>query len=213
MLPRCAGAALARGEARHAAVPRNQQGIEQVREAWRRSGGRTLKLGQAELGAWYESQLAGVASYHDFRAAPLRFDADAFVPRAERERYAELPGAVEVRGRTCPIHYEVEETPEGPVGVLRIVMPEKVARGLVAEELPAFDRPARFTVTRGARGAVKAESVEALHEAVVVRPLLVARQGEQLAANGVFAGRHLTAKQSRGACRARARRWGGGHRR
>jgi ATP-dependent helicase HrpA len=163
---RVLAAALARGEARHAAVPRNQQGIEQVREAWRRSGGRTLKLGQAELGAWYESQLAGVASYHDFRAAPLRFDADAFVPRAERERYAELPGAVEVRGRTCPIHYEVEETPEGPVGVLRIVMPEKVARGLVAEELPAFDRPARFTVTRGARGAVKAESVEALHEAL-----------------------------------------------
>ena len=36
----------------------------------------------------------------------------------------------------------------------------------VAEELPAFDRPARFTVTRGARGAVKAESVEALHEAL-----------------------------------------------
>ncbi|HVZ47218.1 MAG TPA: DEAD/DEAH box helicase [Gemmatimonadaceae bacterium] len=159
-------AALARGEARHAAVPRNQQAVEQVREAWRRSGGRTPRLGMAELTAWYEAQLGDVRSLHEFRALPLRFDADAIVPRAERERLAQLPGAVEIRGRNCPIHYEVEEDGGTSRGVLRIVLPEKVARGLVAEELPAFDRPARFTVTRGARGAVKAGSLDELHEAL-----------------------------------------------
>ncbi len=161
-------AALARGEARHAAVPRNLQGIEQVREAWRRSGGVTPKLGLAELAKWYEGQMGEVRSLHDYRALPLRFNADDFVPRAERDRLGQLPGAVEIRGRTCTIHYEVEEGADGSRGVMRIVMPEKVARGLVAEELPMdeFDRPLRFTVTRGARGSVKANSVEEVHEAL-----------------------------------------------
>jgi hypothetical protein len=159
--------ALARGEARHPAVPRNQPAIEQVREAWRRSGGRTTKLGQQELTLWYEKQLAGIRSLHDYRALPLRINADDFVSREERDTLAKLPGAVEIRGRNCPIHYEVEDdTPSGVRGVLRIVMHEKVARGLANEELPEFDRPVRFTVTRGARGSVKANSVAELREAL-----------------------------------------------
>ncbi len=158
--------ALARGEARHAAVSRNQPAIEQVRDAWRRSGGRTPKLGEAELAAWYESQLGDARTMQEYRAAPLRFNADEFVSREVRERLAELPGAIEVRGRTCPLYYEVDESAGVPAGVVRVVMPEKVARGLVAEELPALDRPLRFTVTRGARGAVKADSLDELHEAL-----------------------------------------------
>ena len=159
--------ALARGEAKHAAVPRNQQAIEQVREAWRRSGGRTTKLGLHELTLWYEQQLAGIRSLHDYRALPLRISADDFVSREEREELAQLPGAVEIRGRNCAIHYEVEDdSPSGSCGVLRIVMHEKVARGLAAEELPPLDRPLRFTVTRGARGSVKANSVAELDEAL-----------------------------------------------
>jgi hypothetical protein len=157
-------AALARGEARHAAVPRNQQGIEQVREAWRRSGGRTAKLGQAELTAWYLAQLGNVTSLQEFRAAPLRFNADDWVPRHERDRLAQLPGAIDVRGRSCPLYYDVEETTNR--GVVRVVLPEKVARGLVAEELPELDRPLRFTVTRGARGSVRADSLGELHDAL-----------------------------------------------
>ena len=163
---RVLAAALARGEARHPAVPRNQQGIEQVREAWRRSGGSTPKLGQAELAQWYERQMADVRSLHDYRALPLRLAADDFVPHEERERLNQLPGAVEIRGRTCPIHYEVEDDADGIRGVMRIVLHEKVARGLAAEELPKFDRPVRFTVTRGARGSVKATSVDELREAL-----------------------------------------------
>ncbi len=179
--------ALARGEARHAAVPRNQAAIEQVREAWRRSGGRTARLGQAELAAWYGARLAGVRSLHDFRAQPLRLDADEFVPADERARLAELPGAAEIRGRNCPIHYEVEEDATGMRGVLRVVMPEKIARGLVAEELPPFDRPVRFTVTRGGRGSVRASSVEELHDAMA-RPYTDDELGNH--SGGRSAGRH-----------------------
>jgi hypothetical protein len=158
--------ALARGEARHPAVPRNRDAIEAVRETWRRSGGRTPRFQLKELVAWYEAQLAEVHDLHQFRAAPLRLEAAAFVSSEVRAQWAALPGAVEIRERTVPIHYEVEETPSGPVGVARLVLTEKLARGLHAVEVPTLDRPLRFTVTRGARGAVRADSLEALHEAL-----------------------------------------------
>ncbi len=158
--------ALARGEARHAAVMRNRQPIEEVREAYRRSGGTTPRLGQAELAAWYEAQLRDARNLHEYRAAPLRFDADAFVPHAIRAELSGLPGAAEIRERTVSMHYEVEETSGGPVGVVRLVIPEKVARGLAREELPDLDRPVRFTITRGGRGSVKAGSVDGIADAL-----------------------------------------------
>jgi hypothetical protein len=158
--------ALARGEARHAAVMRNRQAIEEVREAYRRSGGATPRLGQAELTSWYAGQLRDVRNLHEYRAEPLRFDADAFVPREERTRLSSLPGAAEIRDRTVPMHYEVEDTATGPIGVVRMVIPEKVARGLAREELPELDRPVRFTVTRGGRGSVKADSLAEIKEAL-----------------------------------------------
>jgi ATP-dependent helicase HrpA len=46
------------------------------------------------------------------------------------------------------------------------VIPEKVARGLAREELPELDRPVRFTVTRGGRGSVKADSLGEIGEAL-----------------------------------------------
>jgi len=156
--------AMARGEAHHHAVQANRQGIEAVREAYRRSGGATPRLGLAELTAWYEREIAGVRSVQEWRAVRAAFDADAFVPRAERQRLMALPGAVEIRDRAVPIDYEVEETATGVTGVARLRVPEKIARTLVEEELPPLDRPLRFTVTRGARGAVKAASLNELQE-------------------------------------------------
>lgn len=158
--------ALARGEARHAAVMRNRQAIEEVREAYRRSGGKTPRLGQAELTAWYADQLRDVRNLHEYRAAALRLGADDFVPRDVRTHLSALPGAAEIRDRTVPMHYEIEDTPSGPLGVVRLVIPEKVARGLAREELPDLDRPVRFTITRGGRGSVKAGSLEEIGDAL-----------------------------------------------
>jgi ATP-dependent helicase HrpA len=152
--------ALARGEARHQAIPRNRPLIDEVREVWRRSGGTTPKLGHAELAAWYASQLRDVRDIHGFRAAALRFDPDEFVPAAERARLLALPGAAMIRDRTVPIHYDVEERDGVVTGVARLQMPEKLARTLVVEELPELDRPLRFVVTRGVRGSVRASSLE-----------------------------------------------------
>ncbi|HEX7940075.1 MAG TPA: DEAD/DEAH box helicase, partial [Gemmatimonadaceae bacterium] len=142
--------AVARGEARHPAVNADRVAIEEIRESWRRSGGKTPRLFREELTAIYRAQLAaqGVNSVESFRRARLSVNADALLPRAEREKYMALPDTVEIRGRDVPVRYDVEETPSGPRGVLRLQLPEKIARNLAEQELPDFDRPVRFVVTR-----------------------------------------------------------------
>jgi ATP-dependent helicase HrpA len=157
-------AALARGEARHPGARSNQEAIESIRETYRRSGGTTPKLGLAELTAHYEPQLAQVNSINDFRRTTVPLDPDEFVPRDVRERYAALPSAATVRDREVEIHYDVEETPNGLEGVARLRLPEKLARTLNDEELPKLDRPLRFIVSRGARGAARAKTLDELQE-------------------------------------------------
>jgi hypothetical protein len=155
---------LARGEARHPGAQKNQAAIESVRETYRRSGGQTPRLSLADLTAVYEQQLADLSSMSEFRHARITFDPDTFVPAAQRERYASLPSSVPVRDREVEIHYDVEESPNGTIGVARLRLPEKLARSLTEEELPALDRPLRFIVTRGVRGAARAETLAALQD-------------------------------------------------
>jgi len=156
--------ALARGEARHPGARRNQDSIDALRETYRRSGGETPKFGFAELASLYEQQLADVDSMTEFRHTVVTVDADDIVPADVRTRYAALPSSVSVRGREVEIHYDVEEGTHGLFGVARLRLPEKLARTLVEEELPALDRPLRFIVTRGARGAARADTLETLQE-------------------------------------------------
>jgi hypothetical protein len=157
---------LARGEARHAAAKNDRVAIEEIRESWRRSGGKTPRLGMEELAAIYEKQLAdqNVRSYSDFQRARLGIDAEAILPRRARERYLALPDSVEIRGREIPVRYDVEESADGMRGVARLTLPEKMGRTLAAEELPSLDRPLRFVVTRGSRGAARADTLDALRE-------------------------------------------------
>jgi hypothetical protein len=156
--------ALARGEARHPGVQRNQAAVDEIRETYRRSGGVTPRLSLAELTQMYEQQLATVNSMRDFRHAFITVDPDAIVPRDVREKYAALPSTATVRDREVEIHYDVEETPEGNRGVARLRLPEKMARTLTQEELPTLDRPLRFIVTRGARGAARGATLGELQE-------------------------------------------------
>jgi ATP-dependent helicase HrpA len=156
--------ALARGEARHPGSKRNLDAIESIRETYRRSGGKTPRLAFNDLASIYEQQLANVNSMDAFRATPVLVDADEIVPRDIREQYQSLPASVELRGKDVEIHYDVEETPEGNIGVARLRLPEKVARNLTESELPRLDRPLRFIVTRGARGAARAQTLGELQE-------------------------------------------------
>jgi len=156
--------ALARGEARHPAVRANQEAVESVRETYRRSGGKTPKLGLADLTAIYERQIASVNSVEEFRRKRLYVDADSIVAPQIRERYASLPSSVSIRGRDAEINYEVEEGEHGSIGVARLRLPEKMARTLTEDELPRLDRPLRFIVTRGIRGAARADTLDGLQE-------------------------------------------------
>ncbi len=157
--------AVARGETQHPAVRRNQAAINEVREVWRRSGGRTAMLGEAELTALYEAQLEGVTTMDEFHARPLELDLEALVPPETRKQFLSLPGAVIIRDREVELGYEVEQDKSrAPIGVVRLHLPEKLARTLVEEELPVLDRPMRFGVFRGRRGAVRADTLMELQE-------------------------------------------------
>jgi ATP-dependent RNA helicase HrpA len=156
--------ALARGEARHIAVRKNRDVIEEIREAYKRSGGETQRLGLAELTALYEGQLQNVRSLDEFKSARLTIDRDAFVPRDVRERLRGLPDQVMIRDREVDIDYDVEERDGNRLGVARLRLPEKIARTLTEDEIPPLDRPVRFVVLRGQRGAVRADALEDLQE-------------------------------------------------
>ncbi|HEY7569246.1 MAG TPA: DEAD/DEAH box helicase, partial [Gemmatimonadaceae bacterium] len=154
--------ALARGEARHPAVRRHHAQVEKIREYYRRSGGATPRLGEAELAALYERALADaeVRSLPGYESAPLRLELDSLVPAASRAPLDVLPDHITLRGMRVDVQYDVEEREGKALGVARLRLPEKMARNLVQEELPPFDRPYRFLVLRGARGAVRADSLD-----------------------------------------------------
>src|SRR5437667_5896878 len=171
--------AVAPGEARHPAAKHDRVAVEEIRETWRRSGGKTPRLGLDELAVLYERQLAeqNVRSYSDFSRARLGIDAESIVPRRVREQHLALPDFVEIRGREIPIRYDVEESPHGEMAVARLTLPEKLGRTLADSELPPLDRPLRFIVTRGARGAARADTLDALREELD-RPFTAAELAE-----------------------------------
>ena len=156
--------AMARGEARHFAVKQNRDVIEEIRDAYKRSGGTTKRLGLPELIGVYEEQLAGVSTMEAFRTARLGVDKDRFVPPDVRARLERLPDQVAIRDRDVEIDYDVEERDGERIGVARLRLPEKVAKTLTPAEVPELDRPVRFVVLRGQRGAVRADTLDELQE-------------------------------------------------
>jgi ATP-dependent helicase HrpA len=156
--------AMARGQARHLSVKKNRAAVEEIRQTYRRSGGQTPRFNFADLIAWYESQMADVSSMNDFRNARFVLDRNEIVPREVREKYANLPDSVVIRDREVDIEYDVEERDGGLTGIARLRLPEKIARTLAEEEVPKLDRPVRFVVIRGQRGAIRADTLDELQE-------------------------------------------------
>jgi hypothetical protein len=100
----------------------------------------------------------------DFRSARLAVDPDKFIPLDIRERLERLPNHVTIRDREVEIDYDVEDRDGERRGVVRLRLPEKIARTLTDAEIPELDRPVRFVVLRGQRGAVRAETLDELQE-------------------------------------------------
>ena len=61
-------------------------------------------------------------------------------------------------GDRVPVDYDVEQG----AGVIRLRLKEGQARRLQPRDLPPLDRPVRFTVLRGKREAVRADTLEDL---------------------------------------------------
>ncbi|RYG66239.1 hypothetical protein EON80_15840 [bacterium] len=157
--------AMARGEAYHMAVRGNRAAVEQVREVYRRSGGQTPRLGFEELTAHYEKQMEeqNVESMFDFRQGKFPLQVDDYVEPHVAEKLLALPAHLAIEKINVEVTYEVEgEGSANLQGIARLHLPEKLARQLTEEELPEFDRPLRFIVTRGQRGAVRAATLEEL---------------------------------------------------
>ncbi|MCA0374797.1 MAG: DEAD/DEAH box helicase [Gemmatimonadetes bacterium] len=157
---------LARGELRHAAVRRNQPIVDEVRDVWRKLGGVTPRLGQAELTAWYEARLGDATSWEAIRHLPLLLDRRDFLTDAQRTAAAALPDTVLLREKPVALEYDVEESESGPLAVVRLRVPEKMARTLVEEELPTLDRPLRFAVSRGPKGSARGATLAELQDAL-----------------------------------------------
>jgi hypothetical protein len=154
-------AAVLAGETPHPDQGKVRRALERFGHYWRRSGG-LLDQAQAEgLAQRIAAQLAGVTSWDSFIAARIGLDPDAAIPEAERQRLDALPSSVFIYGDRVPVDYDVEQ---GVGGVIRLRLKEGQARRLQPRDLPPFDRPVRYTVTRGKHDAVRANSLDELRK-------------------------------------------------
>jgi len=150
--------ALLAGATPHQDQTKLRRALDRFGGYWRRSGGTLAQAATPLLAERVAAQLAGVQSWDQFLHTPLTLEVDAEVPVRMRDALDALPSSVHLYGDRVPVDYEVERG----TGVVRLRLKEGQARRLQPSDLPAFDRPVRFTVLRGRREAVRADSLEEL---------------------------------------------------
>jgi hypothetical protein len=151
---------LLRGETPHPDQGKLRRALERFGHYWRRSGGTLVQAESARLADQIAAQLAHLRSWDEFIGTRVVLDPDAAIAAAERERLDALPTSVFLYGDRVPLDYEVEQG----VGLVRLRLREGQARQLQPRDLPAFDRPVQFTVTRGKHEALRAASLAELRE-------------------------------------------------
>lgn len=147
--------ALLAGDTPHPEQNAVRRALERLGFYWRRSGGTLAAAATPAASERLVAQIAHVTSWDQFIGARLSLDVDAAVPEAVRTRLDALPASVHLYGDNVAIDYEVEQG----TGVARLRLREGQARRLRERDLPPFDRPLRFTVVRGKRDAVRADSI------------------------------------------------------
>jgi ATP-dependent helicase HrpA len=157
---RALAAALLAGETPHPDQAKVRRALERFGHYWRRSGGRLVQADRERVAEQITAQLARVNSWDSFIGTRVFLDPDAAIPEAERHRLDALPSSVFLYGDRVPVDYDVEQG----VGVVRLRLKEGQARRLHPQDLPPFDRPVRFTVTRGKHEAVRASSLDELRQ-------------------------------------------------
>jgi ATP-dependent helicase HrpA len=152
--------ALLAGETPHPDQGKLRRALERFGHYWRRSGGRLGQAARERVAEQIAAQVSGVMSWDSFIGTRIILDPDEAIPAGERERLDALPSSVFLYGDRVPVDYDVEHG----VGVVRLRLKEGQARRLHPKDLPPFDRPVRFTVTRGKHEAVRAGSLDELRQ-------------------------------------------------
>ncbi len=152
--------ALLAGETPHPDQGKVRRALERFGHYWRRSGGRLSQAQREHVAEQVAGQLAGVRSWDELIGTRILLDPEAAIPEGERHRLDALPSSVSLYGDRVPVDYDVDQG----VGVVRLRLKEGQARRLHPRDLPAFDRPVRFTVTRGKHEAVRASSLDELRQ-------------------------------------------------
>ena len=150
--------ALLAGHTPHPDQTRVRRALERFGFYWRRSGGRLAEAATEQIAARLGRQLDSVASWQNFIETRITLDVDETIPVATRQALEALPSSAHLYGDRVPLEYEVENG----VGVVRLRLKEGQARRLQVQDLPAFDRPVRFTVVRGKREALRSDTLDDL---------------------------------------------------
>ena len=139
-----------------------RQSSARLDEYWRRAAGRLPQVDPGAVRERLREQLASVSSWEEFMNTRLRLDLDEIVPADERRALDSLPGSVALFGDRVRLEYDMEDA----VGIVRIRLKEGQARRLRERDLPRMDRPLRFSVLRGRRPAVQANTFDELQAAL-----------------------------------------------
>lgn len=165
--------ALMAGTADHPHQQRVRRALDRLGTYWRRSGGALAEADPVRVRANLMKQLRSVESLEQFMSTPMGLDVEALVSKEVIARLDSLPGSAAVFGDRVPLDYEIENGE----GVARIRLRMGQARRLQAKDVPALDRPLRFTVLRGRRPAIRADTLEELHDQLAALPPKAERHG------------------------------------
>jgi hypothetical protein len=150
--------ALMTGRARHRDARHLRQTLERIGELVRRAGGALPGADGAAVRTELGRRLASVTHIGDFAKVDLALEVGQFVTEERRRELEALPAWVDLAGERCPLDYEVVDG----VSTVRARLRERAARALRPQDLPRLDRPLGFTVLRGKRAALRADSLEEL---------------------------------------------------
>jgi len=167
--------ALMAGTADHPHQQRVRRALDRLGTYWRRSGGALAEADPVRVRANLMKQLRSVESLEQFMSTPMGLDVEALVSKEAIARLDSLPGSAAVFGDRVPLDYEIENGK----GVARIRLRMGQARRLQAKDVPALDRPLRFTVLRGRRPAIRADTLEELHHQLAALPPKAERHGHR----------------------------------
>jgi hypothetical protein len=162
--------ALLAGTTPHPDQGRVRRALDRYAFYWRRSGGQLAAAAPEGLASKLGTQIQQVGSWDAFINARFALDVEADIAPQIRAQLDAMPSSLHLLGDRIPIEYEVEKGG----GVVRLRLKEGQARRLRSRDLPPFDRPVRFTVLRGKREAVRADTLEDLQ-----RQLSGLSQGER----------------------------------